>query len=239
MKIALASAKFKNGDVPFNLFQMEKYMGDAKAAGAQLVCFGESFLQGFDCLTWDYERDRAMALTISSPEIACLCSQTEKIDIDVLFGFIEREGESLYSSCALLGRGRCLQLYRRISTGWKEIRHTDDHYREGTEVEPFCYRGRSCLIALCGDLWVYPERFAGKAELLFWPVYVDFTAEQWEHDELPAYTHQAGEACPDTLLINSLTDGEAPAFGGCCHFSGGTVAAALPMGREGLLVIEI
>lgn len=239
MKIALASAKFQNGDIPFNLSQMEKYMGEAKTAGAQLVCFGESFLQGFDCLTWDYEQDREMALTTSSSEMTCLCRLTEKMGIDVLFGFIQREGEYLYSSCALLGDGRILHLYRRISTGWKEIRYTDEHYREGNIVEPFLYRGRTCLIALCGDLWVYPERFSGKAELLFWPVYTDFTIEQWEKEELSDYARQAGEACTDTLLINSLAEGEEPAFGGCCHFSGGTVAASLPMGREGLLVIEI
>lgn len=46
MKIALASAKFKNGDVPFNLFQMEKYMGDAKAAGAHWFALARAFSRG-------------------------------------------------------------------------------------------------------------------------------------------------------------------------------------------------
>lgn len=142
MRIGLASAKFIDRDIPFNLSQMEHYMREAKKQGAELVCFGESFLQGFECLCWDFDRDREMAVSLDSPEIQTLCRWTVDIGIDVLFGFIERDAETLYSSCALLGGGKLLHLYRRISLGWKERLYTDHHYQEGTVVEPFLYRGK-------------------------------------------------------------------------------------------------
>ena len=41
MKIALASAQIIDRDIKYNLSQMERYMKEAKAMGADLVCFGE------------------------------------------------------------------------------------------------------------------------------------------------------------------------------------------------------
>lgn len=66
MKIALASAKFINKDVAHNLIEMEKFMCIAKENGADLLCFGEAFLLGFDSLCWNYESDKSMALSTDS-----------------------------------------------------------------------------------------------------------------------------------------------------------------------------
>ena len=70
MKIALASAKFINNDIAYNLHQMERYARRAKDSGADLICFGETFLQGFDSLCWNYERQRSCCGTFlpSYPE---------------------------------------------------------------------------------------------------------------------------------------------------------------------------
>lgn len=65
MKVALASARIVDRDINYNLSQMEKYMKVAKVMGADLVCFGEAFLQGFNALTWQYEEDKKIALPTS------------------------------------------------------------------------------------------------------------------------------------------------------------------------------
>ena len=49
MKIALASAPVRNGDIEFNLRSMLDSMR-ACAGNAELILFGESVLQGFDAL---------------------------------------------------------------------------------------------------------------------------------------------------------------------------------------------
>lgn len=46
MKIALASAKFINNDIAYNLHQMERYARRAKDSGADLICFWRNFLTG-------------------------------------------------------------------------------------------------------------------------------------------------------------------------------------------------
>ena len=167
MKIALASARFINNNVHFNLEQIRRYAREAKGAGADLLCFGEAFLQGFDALNWDYVHDREIAVATDSGVFGELRALTEEVGIDLLFGFIERAGEVLYSSCALLEGGKMLHLYRRISKGWKEYEKTGEWYQEGGAPEVFSYRGKQCLITLCGDLWDAPERFRQGQDLLF------------------------------------------------------------------------
>lgn len=238
MKVALASAMFRNGDVAFNLRQMERHMRQAAGQGAALVCFGEAFLQGFDSLKWDFSSDCHMALGVDSAEFRTLCAWTRALRIDLLFGFLERDGAALYSSCALISGGALLKRYRRISRGWKEFRRTDGHYREGAVAEPFDYRGMRCQIALCGDLWDAPERFAQGEDVLFWPVYVDYRPEEWSGGERAEYAAQAAKARAKVLMINSLS-ADGGGHGGCCVFCEGKTLAELPMDSEGLLVVDV
>lgn len=245
MKIALASARVRNNDVPFNLAQMRKYMLQAKAQNADLICFGESFLQGFDAFSWEYEKDRAIALSVEDDLFQQLIHESAELGIDLLFGFLERDDQTLYSSCALLGNGRIIRLYRRVSVGWKESTRTDDHYREGDTVEAFDYRGKKCLIALCGDLWdVTAPRFRQNQELTFWPLYISFSEDEWygAENERQQYADKAEELGGNVLMINSVDDpapSESPALGGCYWFISGTVKAELPLGSEGMLVVEV
>ncbi len=237
LKIALASARFVDRDLAYNLDQIQRWMLLAAQDSANLICFGEAFLQGFDALDWRYETDRDMAVALDSAVFQRLCALPQETGVDLLLGFLERDGETLHSSCALLSGGRLLHLYRRISRGWKEYWSTDGHYREGSEIRPFIYHGRTCLTALCGDLWDAPERFALGADLLFWPVYISYTPREWLEGVQEEYAAQAAKVCGRVLMINSLCDGDG--YGGACYFHNGAVSAALPMGQEGLLYVEI
>lgn len=237
MKIALASARIVDGDIAFNLSQMERYMKEAKAQGAELVCFGEAFLQGFNALSWQYDEDQKRAVPASSKIFMLIKKLTNEIGIDVLFGYNELERETIYSSCALISEGKVMHNYRRISRGWKEYTKTDAHYREGDTIEIFEYKGKKCAIGLCGDLWVHPEKFALGEDILFWPVYVCWTKEEWEKGGKLEYAQQAKLCCENTLYINSLCDGDA--FGGAAHFCGGAIQKELPILHEGLLYVTV
>ena len=237
MKIALAAARFRNRDIAFNLKQIERQMRAAQSGGAQLVCFGEAFLQGFDALSWDYSADLARGLRMDSAPIQKIAALSREMGIDVSFGFIERDGEELYSSCALVEGGEITYAYRRITAGWKaRACWNHPHYREGDAVSIVQWRGKKLMFALCGDLWERPERFTGAADALIWPVYIDYTPAEWAEARLE-YAEQAAKTGLRALLINSLNDDEA--FGGCCDFESGTIRAELQMGREGLLYVEI
>ena len=237
MKIALASAKVVDKDIVFNLQQMEAYMMEAKQKEAQLVCFGESYLQGFNALSWDYEEDKNIAITVNSPVFLDICALSSRIGIDVLFGYIEREHDILYSSCALISEGKLHYNYRRVSRGWKEYGKTDGHYQEGTSTNAFDYCGKKCAIGMCGDLWDYPDRFCLGEDILFWPVYVSWTEEEWYGGGREEYAAQANCCCANTLYINSLCAGDA--FGGAYWFAEGKIKEELPIGKTGLLIINV
>ncbi len=61
MRIGLVSYQCRNRDTAFNMKQIERAM-QCSAKKADILCFGEAFLQGFDALCWDYETDKAIAL---------------------------------------------------------------------------------------------------------------------------------------------------------------------------------
>lgn len=237
MKIALASAQIIDRDIKYNLSQMERYMKEAKAMGADLVCFGEAFLQGFNALSWHYQKDKKIALNMASIEFMQIKTLTIEIGIDVLFGYNELDDSTIYSSCALISNGIIIHNYRRISRGWKEYSKTDGHYKEGESVDIFDYKGKKLAIALCGDLWDYPERYALGEDLLLWPVYVCWTKEEWENGGKFEYAKQAKQCCDNTLYVNSICEHDA--FGGAAHFLGGDIKKELPIFSEGILIIDV
>lgn len=236
--IALASRPFVNGDVSANLTTMLRTMEETAEKGADLVCFGESFLQGFDSLQWVYEADRTMALTQSAAPIVSLRDASRTLGVDVLFGYIERDGETLYSSCMLVEKGEIRCNYRRMSRGWKEYDRTDDHYREGSEPVLFDYRGWKCAVTLCGDLWdeMTQDRFRLGEDILFWPVYCGYTPEEWQQGARDEYAGQSRGSAPLTLFVDSICPGESQ--GGCAVFHEGRTVAELPPGEEGLLIFR-
>ena len=236
MRIGLASYRCENRNTAFNLGQIERGLREARGR-ADLLCFGEAFAQGFDALCWDYEADRETALSQDSPAFRQLARWTSQYGVALLTGYIERAGEALYSSCAVIANGEILHNYRRVSKGWKEYRRTDAHYREGGETAPFSFMGRSVTIALCGDLWEDPERFRTDG-LLIWPVYVDCTPEEWAAGETDAYARQAALAARDALMVNPI-DREPGSRGGAWHFRDGAVIRSLPPDREAILYVDV
>ena len=236
MRMGLASFRCENKNTEFNISQVELAMKCA-AGKVDLLCFGEAFLQGFDALCWDYEVDKTIALELSSDIITQLQNWTIHYGISLAVGYIEKDGEKLYSSYVVISDGRIICNYRRISKGWKEYAKTDDHYCEGNETKTFCLCGKDIMIALCGDLWDYPDRFKTES-LLIWPVYVDYTVDEWNAEGLNEYATQASLVARDVLMINPI-DNEPLNHGGSFHFKEGQIISRLPFDQEDILLVEI
>ena len=236
MRIGLVSYLCKNRDTAFNMKQIELAM-QRSAGKTDLLCFGEAFLQGFDALCWDYEADKTIALELSSDTISQLRIWTIQYGLSLIVGYIEKFEEKLYSSCVVLSNGEILYNYRRISKGWKEFSITDRHYCEGDQTSTFHFHGKEITLALCGDLWEFPDRFKTD-QLLIWPVYVNYTVEEWNQGALDDYAAQAALAADDVFMINPI-DREPVNHGGSFHFHKGQPVAKIPFDKEGILIVEI
>lgn len=238
LSIALASYEFRNNDIDFNLKQIERALEEV-CGKADLLCFGEAFLQGFDSLTWNFNTDIKIAVSQNSPVICFICDLARRYKTDLVFGYIETDGTHIYSSCAVIESGRLSHNYRRISKGWKEYWKTDDHYKEGEKTVTFYYRGTLIMLALCGDLWDYPERFKTDG-VLIWPVYVNLTEEEWKQGEEQAYADQALLASNTTLMVDSFCHKSEPSgVAGTFFFKNGNVVKKAKYGLESILMIEI
>lgn len=236
MRIGLVSYRCENRNIAFNLSQIELAM-KRSAGKADLLCFGEAFVQGFDAFCWDYDTDKEIALDLRSEPVSRLKAWTLRYGIALAAGWLEKERERLYSSCLVISGGEIVHNYRRISKGWKEYTKTDFHYCEGDRTEPFRLHGKELTLALCGDLWEFPDRFRTK-HLLLWPVYVNYTPEEWASGVLDEYAAQAYLAADDVLMINPI-DHDPANHGGAFHFRRGKTIAGTPFDREEILITEI
>lgn len=237
MKIGLVSYEFNNGKIEYNIEKIEKAIISANGK-ADLLCFGEAFLQGFDSLSWNYEIDKNIAITKDSAIMEKLKKLSEKHKIDLGIGYIEREKEKIYSSFIVIEKGKIIHNYRRITKNWKEYSITDEHYCEGEISETFIYKNREFKIALCGDMWICPEKFKTNG-ILLWPVYCNFTKDEWKNTEQFDYAKQSKLASDSVLLVNSITKDEPISVGGAYYFKNGKIEKNLELNKEDVLIAEI
>ena len=245
MKIALASSSVKNKNIEYNIGSMIDAMH--KVSGqADLVVFGESVLQGFDCLCWEYETDKHMAVSQTDAAIQQMQGAARQYGIAVSFGFIERIDEVLYSSQIFIGAdGEIVNLFHRVSVGWKEYSRTDDHYKEGPGFEKFTYGGKTFATGLCGDLWTdgRPEEMKVLgADVVLWPVWCDYGADEWNSSIKYEYAEQAALCGNTVLLVNPYfadrQENDA-ASGGAAWFKHSRIVSEMPAGNEGILIVGV
>ena len=245
MKIALASSHVITKNVAYNttsaLHAMEQCGGQA-----DLVVFGESMLQGFESLSWDYETDCGMALSLDDPRLVQIRNAAKQNHLAVSFGFIEKEADALFSSQLFVGaEGEIIDHFHRVSEGWKAYWQTDAHYREGEKFRAFSYGGKTFSVGLCGDLWTEgrPEEMKSlHPDVVLWPVWCDFDAREWNETVKYEYARQAA-LCGDLVLyVNPFcTDAfvSDAATGGAACFKKGRITSLCPAGKSDILWVSV
>lgn len=244
MKYILMASGFKTNDINYNKNKILEaiYMIAQKD---DFLLFGESFLQGFDALSWNYETDQHIAIEQSNVVIQEIQEVCSKKQVNVSFGYFEKENESIYSSQITIGQdGNILDNYRRISKGWK-IKEADSHYVEGDKFHTFKFNNENIAVGLCGDLWDeenIEQMKKLKPSLVLWPVYTDFDVQEWNTSIIYEYAEQASKL--DTLVgcVNSVCLDESEeilAKGGASWFKNNEILARTNAGEETYCSLEI
>ncbi|UEA31192.1 carbon-nitrogen hydrolase family protein [Granulicatella elegans] len=243
MKIALAAVGFITNDTAYNVEKI-KTLIEKYASEVDLILFGESFLQGFECLSWDYAKDVNIAVHQDSELINDIRAMCEINRVSVSFGYIEKDEDNLYSSQLTIDKnGETVDNFRRVSIGWKEP-IADFHYVEGKGFGQFTYLDKTVSVALCGDLWYEDNCIQMKnldSDIVLWPVYTDFDSQEWNESMKHEYAEQAEKCGNNILYVNSYCldqNSQGIARGGAALFSQGKIESEIPAGIEGVLVVE-
>lgn len=111
-KIAAVQMDCKLGDIPFNLHQMTARLHEAAGRGSRLVVFPECILCGY-CFE---NRDEAFAQAepVPGPSVEVLMLTCRELEIYAVYGLLERDGERLFNTLALVGPQGLIASYRKI-----------------------------------------------------------------------------------------------------------------------------
>ena len=239
MVIKLIPAPMFN-DTSRNVETLRRSIDEHKEA--DLLVFGEAFLQGFDGLTWDVEEDKDIALSLQDDVIKVLRGLAEAHSVAVSFGFYEKEQRTIYSSNLCIDKnGDVLNVYRRVSKTWTP-EHAGRHYKTGDDFHTFHFMDKKLLMAICGDLW-FAENLDRinelEPDLILWPLYIDYSIEEWSRGEKDEYARQVSGLNAPVLMVNSFLQESKGAVGGAYLFDGGAIKDSLPLGEIGSLTITI
>lgn len=243
MKAVLCAAKNKPNDSKYNISQIELFAERTKAEKPDLLLFGESFLQGFDSLCFEYKKDILTTVTCNSKPIAEIKNIAKKYNIAIGFGFIENDHGSIFSSYLITGKnGETVDKYKRVSAGWR-INDTCADYREGNNFHTFQFQNKKLAVIICGDLWedyLLERIIALDTDALLWPVFCGYETEEWEASEKAQYAARTAIMDQPVLFVNSIVNTKNGLRGGGAFvWRHGNLMKEIPMGKDGMLIYEI
>jgi predicted amidohydrolase len=238
MRIAAAQTPEFRNDVASALDWAEDVVVAAAAEGAALLCFPEAYLQGY--LTDSSAHD--VAIELHSDAFAAIASRLSRPGLSIVLGLIERDGDQIYNTAAVLADGRLSGRYRKVN-----LLDGERMFTPGTETPIFEVGGLRFGINICFDT-NFPAAAAALrdsgAMLIVCPANNMMPADRatiWKD------RHNAirGDRCRETGLwlvsadVTGTRDGRI-AWGPTAVLDPtGAVAAQLPLDSSGLLLFDL
>jgi NAD+ synthase (glutamine-hydrolysing) len=164
LKLCLAQLNLFVGDVDGNASRIVATARDAQAQGADLVMFPELALAGYppeDLLFHSGFRHQVEAA------IARVCRETK--GIDVLFGYPEYDGTTIYNSAALVRDGRPYANHRKQCLPNYKVFDEKRYFTPGRSPTLVDVKGARVALLVCEDVWEklpVAEAKAAGAELV-------------------------------------------------------------------------
>lgn len=237
MRIALTSKEVSSNNIGKNIETIIATMSEAKELGAEIVFFGEAFLQSPDAIKGDIEFDKRMAVSVYSEPINRICRESRKLNIDVMLGYYEKDRERLSSSFIIIERGEVIYDYKRLTNGWKKNQKLDKHYYDGQVIEVIEYRHKRCMIALSDDLVSLPALYNRNEEIIFWPSYIEGSIEDTKKKFNNEYVELSANFNLDILIVNTISSGKS--YGGAYRYKNGDIIDYIEPGKDGIVIANV
>lgn len=152
MKISLAQLNYHIGDFEANFKKMEVAIQDAKAAGSDIICFGELATCGYpprDFLEFNDFVERSNAC------IQNLCALSHNIAIVVGAPIINPvvEGKDLYNSAVFLYAGAIQHVHHKTLLPTYDIFDEYRYFEPSEKFEVIEFKGKRIALTVCEDIW--------------------------------------------------------------------------------------
>ena len=166
--VTVAAINWKGvwGNKAANLEKIKTKVCEAARLGANMVCFPELALSGYECGEQARRDQRPcsmhieMAETIPGPSTNEIAKLAKELDVYIIFGMPEKEDKdavSRYNSAAIIGPEGIIGSYRKLHLApppkWTEF----FCFKSGNELPIFETKYGLVGIQICADFWVYPE----------------------------------------------------------------------------------
>ena len=109
--VAAAQTAPRIGDTAGNLREISRVLEHAAGRGARLVVFPECALTGYNHAS--RAEASAVAETLPGPTSRHLGAITRELGVHIVFGLLEKDGQRLYNSAALIGPEGLIGVYRK------------------------------------------------------------------------------------------------------------------------------
>ncbi|ULA59252.1 MAG: Putative Carbon-nitrogen hydrolase [Nitrospira sp.] len=240
MRIATCQLPEVRGDVARALSLMHAYALEAERRGADLVCFPECFLQGYDIRP---DHVASMAVELGSAILDDARRSFNSVQPVIVFGLIEKAEGVAYNSALAIQGGKAIAHYRKTHLLGGEARV----FGRGNGSPVFDVQGTKVSINICYDLSV-PESIGCAAALgatvLVCPcnnMLPHALAEEWKfrhHDIRSRHAKAHG-----VWIVSSDVTGERDdriSYGPTAVIDPmGIVIAQVPLQEVGMVVAEI
>lgn len=250
MKAALL-VNYVHPDVGVNARTILRMASEAADQGAELILFPEAALTGL-INNDDPAHDLPFGQPIPGPITESLAELCRERRLWLGVGLLECLDDKLYDSAVLLTpEGKIGLKYQRIHPGWHGPKADPNVYRQGTELNKVETPWGTLAFLICGDLFddQLVQRMHHLApDWLLFPFARSFEdgscdRARWDRQEQPEYVQRVKLVGATTLMVNYFAGQELPddgSFGGAMVVSGrGTMIEHFPLGREGMLVVDL
>ena len=149
VRIALAQVNPTIGDLQGNTSLVQRYVEQAKAAGADVVAFPEMVVTGYPpddlLLKKSFVADQKQALEAIAASIS---------GIAAVIGFVDQSNGRLYNAAALVSDGRIKGVYRKHHLPNYGVFDERRFFSSGKEVVLAEIDGLTFGVTVCEDLWL-------------------------------------------------------------------------------------
>src|SRR5580658_9035335 len=148
LRLALCQVNPTVGDIGANEAMIARGIAAARAAGAQIVTFGELAVTGYPPEDLLYKEH---FLRDARAAVERLAKDTE--GLVAIVGFPDR-GDRVYNAAAVLSGGRLVAIYRKIHLPNYGVFDEQRYFAPGEKAGLIEVDGRRIGITVCEDVWL-------------------------------------------------------------------------------------